>query len=632
MNAVKKYLLSLVMVVVLCSSVLFSVNVEAATKHVLPQSAFNTLGAGGCVHLYFSYSRMQVLSRASGIYLGRYTGDNTGEWSMYAKNVKATKTVNNACSLYWTNVGTLYGRTLNCRVDITKVVFHHKKDSDMAFCGGYTTGFRFGSSRAVAGDYSDCSSKNWTTSTAKFTVTYADNGAVVPFNFLHGATDLDTGTVAAGNIEKVTWQSGYTGHYYVWANQKVIIDTSGSTISARCPEDGVNADSGYASAGPYMAYAETNNGSFTATYNVHGRAANGCSLMTINTTSPNPTKSVSKTTANYGDTVTWSINYTKGVWNGNTLSPLTSLVFTDTIPEGMEVTGYKLLNGGSDVSNYMAVSHNGQAYTFTVSPSLYSSTSFYNGGVLAVQITTNVKVASHDTQVRKNTGYVNPSGKGAVATNTVQVTIPPCLRKITTEVVNGTIHEGYPDAYIGNDYTIDYQPNIDHYLKYIEIDGEKLSASDIESNLEQYVFQNLRDDHHIKVVYAKNPVITLTKTIGEHWVWSKGKPGFNFKIMGTDYLGHDRIFYRTIGFLEGDGLSKSLQIKIPAGKWVFSEFNTNDWQFTGLSTSPSEKTSVDGKNTTVDTRDIDAASVEYKNSILSYKDYTENNKIINSLK
>lgn len=75
--------------------------------------------------------------------------------------------------------------------------------------------------------------------------------------------------------------------------------------------------------------------------------------------------------------------------------------------------------------------------------------------------------------------------------------------KITTEVVNGEIDPDYV-AFTGEDVEINYSPKEGYELSYIEIDGVKISSSELKDAKDKYVFKNVTTDHHIKVVYINN--------------------------------------------------------------------------------------------------------------------------------
>ena len=70
---------------------------------------------------------------------------------------------------------------------------------------------------------------------------------------------------------------------------------------------------------------------------------------------------------------------------------------------------------------------------------------------------------------------------------------------ITTEVVNGTITPTDESVPYGTDKDISYSPKEGYLLDTVTIDGETVDITTCPSD---YLFSNVQDDHHIKVVYT----------------------------------------------------------------------------------------------------------------------------------
>ena len=87
--------------------------------------------------------------------------------------------------------------------------------------------------------------------------------------------------------------------------------------------------------------------------------------------------------------------------------------------------------------------------------------------------------------------------------------------KITTEVVNGEISPDITKIKAGETKQVNYAPNPAHILESIEIDGRELSNP--LDYLNNYKFENIQADHHIKVVYIPMtpPVKTVKNEYGE---------------------------------------------------------------------------------------------------------------------
>lgn len=73
--------------------------------------------------------------------------------------------------------------------------------------------------------------------------------------------------------------------------------------------------------------------------------------------------------------------------------------------------------------------------------------------------------------------------------------------RIDTEVINGTITESLMQISSGENRTISYTPKDNYVLKSIIVDGKEV---DTEKYKTQYLFENINDNHFIKVIYEKN--------------------------------------------------------------------------------------------------------------------------------
>ena len=203
--------------------------------------------------------------------------------------------------------------------------------------------------------------------------------------------------------------------------------------------------------------------------------------------------------------------------------------------------------------------------------------------------------------------------------------------KVTTEVVNGTITPDDLTIKKGENRTVSYAPkSSDYYLKSITVDGTALTKAQLVTYRYSYSFTNISADHHVKVVYAKVPVITITKQLEREVIWAKGSPEFSFTITGTDYLGNARTYHRTITFSENDETSKSVTLKIPAGTWTVSELAANDWSLSRVTAGSS--CTVSGNTGIINTLEAGTGSVTFANRQSDWSDYTENQTMVNRLK
>lgn len=314
-----------------------------------------------------------------------------------------------------------------------------------------------------------------------------------------------------------------------------------------------------------------------------------------------------------------------------------SFVMTDTIPDGLTVTGIKLQQktaGSSSYNDIPAGSYSTSTRknadgTTTVTLTLNNPNSdnpwLYSGETLSMAVTCQVDEKMWDYVTFGRNAAVTINGNGRT-TNSVNNAIS---YRILTNAVNGTIDEDETRILRGSDRTIHFEPNEGYYLKSVTVDGVTVS---ITQDMDSYSFSDIVSNHEINVVYAKDPVITLTKVINrDDVVWAKGDPVFTFKITGTDYLGNTRTYYRMIAFDQGDGASsKSITVKIPAGRWTVTELETNDWALSRVTAGTT--CTVSGNAGILDTRNSDTAGVTFTNNVSDYSNYTHNNYQINLLK
>ena len=114
------------------------------------------------------------------------------------------------------------------------------------------------------------------------------------------------------------------------------------------------------------------------------------------------------------------------------------------------------------------------------------------------------------------------------------------------------------------------------------MDGNTIDPSKFPS---EYSFTKLNADHQIKVIYNRNPVLTITKEVkGAYEPY--GVPTFLFRISGEDIDGGKRTFYRMISFDDPFGEEeirrKSVTVNVPAGTWTVCEIEVARYRFTGI--------------------------------------------------
>lgn len=92
-------------------------------------------------------------------------------------------------------------------------------------------------------------------------------------------------------------------------------------------------------------------------------------------------------------------------------------------------------------------------------------------------------------------------------------------KKINTEVVNGTITPSDEKILFGTSKQIDYSPNNGYILDSISVDNLPVKTEHCKN---RYLFENVRDDHVIKVIYLK-PDPPVKKVLDKNEEFINGK-------------------------------------------------------------------------------------------------------------
>ena len=314
-----------------------------------------------------------------------------------------------------------------------------------------------------------------------------------------------------------------------------------------------------------------------------------------------------------------------------------TFTMTDTIPDGLSITGVKLQQKAAGSSAYTDIPASAYSYrttnnadgTQTVTLTLTNPNSSnpwaYSGETLSMAVTCQVteKMWDYTTFGRSAAVAINGNSRG---TNSVSNGIS---YRVLTEAVNGTIDETVTRILSGTSRTIHFTPNEGYYLKSLTVDGTKVPVTE---DLDSYTFSDIRENHEIKAVFAKNPVITINKEIDrDEVVWAKGDPIFTYQVTGVDYTGTGRTYYRLIAFEENETAEgKSITVKIPAGQWTVTELSINDWALE--QTIAGTACTVQQKAGVLDTRNSDTADVTFIGTVSDYSNYTHNDVEINQLK
>lgn len=343
-------------------------------------------------------------------------------------------------------------------------------------------------------------------------------------------------------------------------------------------------------------------------------------------TPPVPTKLVDREEVHGEEPFTYFINFK--VPECQQADYYQSLILTDPVPEPLHVDQVKVYDADNqtDVSSYFSIqTSEGTGNQVRVSVR-DPSTDWMYGRTFEIRI-----------QVHKREDYT--FGSSNIVSNQASLAVDQNSPKksktvrtsfyyqITTEAENGSITASNLKVPAGGSMRISYAPLTGYYLKSITVDQKVIDKN---QHLLDYSFTKVNADHHIKAVYEKNPVVTITKEVTGKWE-DFGTPVFLFQITGTDYNGVRRTYYESLEmpeqFQTGQIYRKSFTMKIPAGMWTVREIPVSRYALTGI--REVENGEVEGEKVILDTKDHDTAKATFCNTLTNYSEFSHNDVEIN---
>ena len=251
------------------------------------------------------------------------------------------------------------------------------------------------------------------------TITYHDTGEVVNLPFFQAVRDLD----AANDYYREAWESisGYTGTYYKYSTNYNTF--SGNKVLAPNSNDKlVTGNNELLKAG---IYAPTTGGKFSA-YFYEGNSGTLMTLYSQYSTNPsvfvNPVKTVDKTAARVGDTVTYTVKHTMGTFYKTAMTVYGKLEITDVISENLEYVSAALTNGaGTDITGQGTLNYDESTRTlkFVMGDTWRNNIANYNGQVLKFTVTTKVKEFEGYEAAAENKATLSYENNLSVDTNLV---------------------------------------------------------------------------------------------------------------------------------------------------------------------------------------------------------------------
>lgn len=227
-------------------------------------------------------------------------------------------------------------------------------------------------------------------------------------------------------------------------------------------------------------------------------------------------KKADKSMYQSGDKVKYTIDVTETTKD----AVAQNIVITDkALPQGVVID--KSTIQCSEKEYYLTVKEN----TFQIS---FSSLSYGK----SVKITFIADIVGKNLTKSDVKNIATASFKNSVdVTGTVKADadIVVC-NKIDTEVVNGSISDPVKDIKIGEDCKISFSPNNGYYLANIMVDDREVS---IKNHISWYDFKNVKENHRIKVVYEKIPMLSITKTLDKKTYYPGSVAHFTITLQQT---------------------------------------------------------------------------------------------------
>ena len=418
---------------------------DASGVHTIPGTGYlNSIKAARSLNI--SRSTLSSYTYNNGISGKRvnYTdngGAPTTQFTVPLSDESKAYTYSNPLTLNFSNVGTINGRQLDATVSVTSVKISKPSEnhSDSGLNGGQVGILKLKDGWFEVGVTTDSPHgyRARKQINLNITIRYGDGSReVVPLPFYQAVLDIDAGGYGKQDYYREAWTgvSGYTGDIYAFPGHTTSI--SGMTITARGDEGaGTDGDDIYLKTG---AFAPTTGGSFSMMFDV-GNCGTGLDLFSAYQNLIAPEKSVSKpsdgTSFQAGDEIVWNVSQRMPVFYGNTFTKFGSMVFEDTLPEGVTYKEAKLYDGNTEVTgSYGSLSYNSSArkVTYTMNSAFLGNAGYYNGRTLRLEVKTSADKPDVPLKTVKNRGYVRMDGL-ARQTNEVQAVIAqPSLQIIKT--------------------------------------------------------------------------------------------------------------------------------------------------------------------------------------------------------
>lgn len=470
--------------------------------------------------------------------------------------------------LNFTNVGKINGRQIDAKVHFNSMTVGKRNASgergDNYFAVCYLADESMWMSSTIAGigaGYRAPKTIDITT-----TMYWHDTGKVVNLPFFQCLSDIDAGA----NYFKEAWEakSGFSGIFYKYS--PCFLRFSGNRAATPKATD-VGGNDSLWKAG---FYAPTTGGTFRGVF-TEGNCATQFMPYSAYTMMSNPVKSSDSRDRNVeGDEIDYTITQKIGKFYVDTMTPYSSLVMTDRLPEGLSYQSAAIYDGsGRDITSQGNLSYDERSRTvsFTMGASWLASIDNYSGQTLCLKIKTRVDPVGTPLKTVKNSAMTTIDKEVKLTSNEICDTLAiPYHAKY--EYVCGTKGRKLPKeistqsgAYQVSDESTYYQgdtvkrkvtPEDGTIYKVVDGDGEEKGSWVLQWDAETQKIDQSDVTFTGTWRYVPAPRLVIEKSISlqsDQLTEAHGAPCFLFRITGAS---SGKVWYRSVSF-RSDSVAKA---------------------------------------------------------------------------
>ena len=493
--------------------------------------------------------------------------------------------------LNFTNVGKINGRQIDAKVHFNSMTVGKRNASgergDNYFAVCYLADESMWMSSTIAGigaGYRAPKTIDITT-----TMYWHDTGKVVNLPFFQCLSDIDAGA----NYFKEAWEakSGFSGIFYKYS--PCFLRFSGNRAATPKATD-VGGNDSLWKAG---FYAPTTGGTFRGVF-TEGNCATQFMPYSAYTMMSNPVKSSDSRDRNVeGDEINYTITQKIGKFYVDTMTPYSSLVMTDRLPEGLSYQSAAIYDGsGRDITSRGSLSYDESSRTvsFTMGASWLASIDNYSGQTLCLKIKTRVDPVESPLKTVKNYATTTIDKDVKLTSNEICDTLAIPYH-VKYEYVCGTKGRKLPKeistqsgAYQVSDESAYYQgdmvkrkdtPEDGTVYKVVDGDGEEKGSWVLQWDAETQKIEQSDVTFTGTWRYVPAPRLVIEKSISlqsDQLTEAHGAPCFLFRITGAS---SGKVWYRSVSF-RSDSVAKA-KTAADGSEKIYRDQDGNTFQIDG---------------------------------------------------